>query len=43
MACNLLLLGLAVAALAAGSALAQQAVLPLPKIGSCSPGDYSPS
>ena len=41
MARNLLLFGFAVAALTAGSALAQQPVQPLPKVGSCPLGYYS--
>ena len=38
---NRLLLGCAIAALAAGSALAQQPVQPLPKVGGCPLGYYS--
>ena len=38
---NRLLLACAIAALAAGSALAQQPVQPLPKVGGCPLGYYS--
>jgi hypothetical protein len=40
---NRLLLACAIAALAAGSALAQQPVQPLPKVGGCPLGYYSSS
>jgi hypothetical protein len=40
---NLLLLACAIAALAAGSAIAQQQVQPLPKVGGCPLGYYSSS
>lgn len=38
---NRLLLACAIAALAAGSALAQQLIRPLPKVGGCPLGWYS--
>jgi hypothetical protein len=41
MARKLLLCGFALAAMTAGSALAQQPVQPLPKVGSCPLGYYS--
>ena len=41
MARNLPLFGFALAALTAGTALAQQPVQPLPKVGSCPLGYYS--
>lgn len=38
---NLLLFVLAIVAFAAGGALAQQPVQPLPKMGGCTPGHFS--